>query len=282
MIDKKDLELFIAFELHELAWRYKYPISENIALWSVINALQDNGFKANFKKDPLEVFYVFSQEDEQYELSASISRLEILKGWKLSPKASLTSLYNSCYLIIDRLQENIKGVYPEYKHISNAFHDTLEKERSKKGTDLRKSMEGVVLSYFEKYFEQVFQPSSIDYDAPFESGILNDLIESDMINLDRINEAITSSKVKMDNSEFGMLTNAYFSIRFLKDRIPPPSNHVISESNIFDYVWGIFLLKLAKLKGYKVKQYNEDDFEENGGMLEIAYDSGWDILEPLV
>ncbi|MBW2968782.1 hypothetical protein KY314_01555, partial [Candidatus Woesearchaeota archaeon] len=59
MMDKKDLEKFISYELHELCWRNKYPIDENIAVWSFLNALENNNFKINKKKDPLKFSMLF-------------------------------------------------------------------------------------------------------------------------------------------------------------------------------------------------------------------------------
>jgi len=68
-------------------------------------------------------------------------------------------------------------------------------------------------------------------------------------------------------------------VAFLKDGKPLDEDFVIGESGALDYVWGCFLLKLAKLKGYEVKEYELD--ETSYGMLEIACERGWSILEEL-
>jgi len=279
MMDKKDLEKFISYELHELCWRNKYPIDENIAVWSFLNALENNNFKINKKKDPFEIFYVVSCDNKHHELSAPISIKEILEGWKRTPKASLNALYDSIYLVIDRLQENIIGVFPYRKNISEEMSDILDKERNVKGKIIRESMEKEMLFYFEKYQEDVLKPSDIDYKSPFHSGILNNLIKSDIISLDRINEAIYTSYTKMGEDVLHF-TNAYFSINFLKKGIIPPDDHIISEANVLDYVWAVYLLKLANLKNYEIK-YTKEDFKEDDCILQRAYELGWDILEPM-
>ena len=63
------------------------------------------------------------------------------------------------------------------------------------------------------------------------------------------------------------------------DGVPLEEDMVVSESEVWDYVWAVYLLKLAEIKNYPIKEYELED--SDFGMLEIACERGWNILETL-
>jgi len=114
--------------------------------------------------------------------------------------------------------------------------------------------------------------------------ILDHLIEMDLLNFQRIEDATVISKHKG-----AMLTNIEDTIAFLRDDEFQGEEMVnlggkfggefyrgISEGNVKDYLWGIYLLKLARMKNYLIIGH---DFEDaTYGALEFAVDRGWGIL----
>lgn len=274
-MDRNDLNEFISYNLHELAWEKDYPLNENLAIWSFLNGMREAEFGINLKSNNLKVFYTFNHNGKYYELTTRISQKEILEGWKRHPKSSPQSLYDSIYLTIDRLQNQIKNKYPKWK-VPNNLSDALFKDRADKGHSARKAMEKYFLEYFEKYQEGVLASLNGD-EQSYEPKILDKLIDSKIINLDRINEALRISQFK----EYGPvgLVNTSSTIKFLLDNEPLEEPFTISNSRVLDYIWGSYLLELAKLKGYTLKKCSLE--ETDYGMLEIACEEGWSILENL-
>lgn len=284
-MDKEDLEEFISYNLYELAWRKDYPLVPEVGIWCWINAMQETGFNLDFKRDPIRVGDVLELPGRRWELSTTVSREEILKGWSNNPRASPKALYHSMYLAIDRMQEQVREKFPKWKvplELSNA----LSYDRVNKADKALKLMENHFLEYFQRYHEGVFSYLGSYNTQLHEPRILNNLIRKDIINLDRINNAVACSQF-----EGRLLTNIEDTIAFLREsETIEDGGYVtdeqgcsfgyrgISQSDVEDYVWGNFLLELAKVKGYSVKEYGEEDYGRFG-MLEIACDLGWNLLK---
>ena len=271
-MDRQHLDDFISYELRELAWRFKLPINESVAQWCFLDSLKKAGFRVNLHRDPYQVFDVFEHAGEIHSLSAEISGEEILNGWPQQKRATPSALYDSAYIVIDRMQERFRLGKKSYSPFPYDLADPLFDDRGEKGRKVRDFLDASLLDLFEKYQEGLLVPFK-NLRAPVHGPIILDqLMVSDVINLKRINEAIR--KWEHRESE-GFLGSNYATIAFLKDGEPLDDNHVVSRSNVDDYVWGNYLLELVKLKGYPIKDYKGE--EET--MLEVACDRGWNILD---
>lgn len=272
-MDREDLNEFIGYNLHELAWRKDYPLNKGIAGWGIINGLKKTGFNVVSVKDKYRIFRVFNYGKKNYSLAIDISNKELLAGWNQNPEASPRALYNSIYNIIDKFDDQVKSHFPKWK-VPRDLSEYLFNQRRFLAVRARKAMEESFLEYFNKYQEGVLAPLNGKEINKLKPKILDELIDSEIIDLERINQAITDFQFK--GSGFG---NSYSTVAFLKDGKPLDEDFVIGESRVLDYVWGGFLLKLAKLKGYGIKEYELD--ETFYGMLEIACERGWGILKEL-
>lgn len=279
-MDHQDLDEFIAENLHELAWHKNLPINEGIAGWCFLNGLKEAGFNVDFKESQFRIFYVFQHEGTSYELNTVLSRDEVMEGWKNHPRASPSSLYDSIYLAIDRMQTQIKGEYPNRNPVSLELSDALCEDRRKKAHGALKIMEKHFLEFFGKYQEGILTPVGKPSGRVHPPLILPMLIDSGKIDLDRINEGIR--KYKFEEPENGLrvrFSSERSTISFLRDGKQLDEDYVVSESNAFDYIWASYLLRLAKMKGYPLKEYDLD--ETDFGMLEITCERGWMVLEEL-
>lgn len=275
-MDKQELNEFISYNLHELAWKKNYPLNEEMSIWCFLEGLRKTGFLVNLHSDNFNIFNIFKFNRRNYELSTQISRKEISEGWGRYPKSSPQSLYDSICLVIDRLQDNLKNKYSSWKvptDLANALFD----DRQTKYKKARVMMEKHFLEFFEKYHEGVLA-SLNGNEQSYEPKILDKLIDSKIINLDRINEALRISQFGETGSRTHF-SSACSTVKFLRYGEELDEDFLITQSNVEDYVWGSYLLELSKLKGYPMKKY---DFSKNSyGMLEIACDKGWNILETL-
>lgn len=277
-MDKQDIEEFIAYELHELTWHHNYPINEGVAVWSVINGLKDNGFKVS-SHSPFKVFYVFEHDKKVYELSTEVSTEEISLGWKHSPKNSPPTLYDSICLIIDKLQENIKKQYPKWS-VPRELYIALWEDRRNKYPKIRKSMEKYFLDFFRKYHEGILTPLNTKDQKIENPKILENLIKSEVIDLERINDALKNwifdDGYDEETGYRFRLSNVVNTVAFLKEGKPLPTFFAVSQMNVKDYIWGVYLLELAKLKNYPVK------YQIRGNPIEYFCEHGWNTLTELI
>jgi hypothetical protein len=277
-MDKEDIEEFITENLHELAWRNDYALNERTGTWCFLNAMREAGFMVDMKREPYRLFDTFHHNGIIWEMDASLSIQDIAVGWKQAPRSSPQSFYNSMYKVIDTMQEQVKRSFPEvpglrgFYRVPNDISNAMCKERSAKAHKALKFMEKHFLEYFQRYQEDFLtglEEISQDISPP---KILNELFRQDIIDLEKINEAL----VKWREAESG-LSATDRTIAFLKHGMPLQDPEIISESDIWGYIWGNYLLKLANIKGYKFREYNISDTEY--GILEKACDIGWQILE---
>jgi len=282
-MDLEYINEFIAENLHELAWHKDYPVVPEVGTWCWINGMKEAGFIIDDRGDPIRVGDTLEPPGERWELSATISREEILRGWNQNPRASPKELYNSMYLVIDRMHKRIEGKFPKWK-VPLGLSDAIFRERTGKAHQARKLMEKNFLEYFEKYQEGVLSFLGSYNSRLHNPKILNELLNRDIINLDRINEALAKTQFKDV-----FLTNTEDTIAVLMESETIEDGGYATGDNggVFgyrgvsrlgaeDFIWGSFLLELAKAKGYPVREYEP---EGRFGMLEIACDQGWNILE---
>lgn len=281
----EDINNFISENLHELAWHKDYPLVEEAGLWSWINGMQESGFILDLRQDPIRIGDTLELPRERWELSTKISKEEILRGWGHNPRASPKALCNSMYLVIDRLQEHIKEKFQKWK-VPRELSNALERDRTDKAHKALELMENHFLKYFQEYHEGVFSFLGSYNSQLHRPRILNDLLRRDIINLDRINGAVAHTQFE------GILhTNIEDTIAVLKESEPIEDGGYVtdneggvfgyrgvSQSGVEDYIWGSFLLELAKAKGYPLREYGGEDYGRFG-MLEIAFDLGWNVLD---
>ena len=280
-----DLTEFISWNLHELAWRKDFSIVPSVGVWCWINGMQEAGFKIDSSKDPINIVDTLEMPGKRWELSTTIAREEILTSWKQNPKASPKALYNAMYLVIDKMHKSIEEKYPKYQ-VPRELSNAMCLDRANKAHKARELMEKHLLEYFEQYHEGVL--ANIGYPNPqlHPARILKSLIKRDLINFDRINNALAYTQF-----EGCLLTNITDTIGVLKEGEPiEDGGEIVGEGNLDygyrgvsksgaeDYFWGTYLLELAKVKGYKVKEYGSEE-SNRFGVLEVACNLGWNILE---
>jgi hypothetical protein len=288
-MDKQDLNEFIGENLREVAWRKNYPIDEGIAGWIILNTLKGIGFTVAPEGDNYEIFRVFNYGKKNYSLSTSVSREELLVGWHQNPRASPKALYNSVYMVIDKFDKQVKDHFPKWK-VPRALSNYLCEQRQTLGFKARDILDEALLEYFNEYQETVLAPLNGQGNDDLKPRILDELIASDLINLERINSAIANTRF-----EDRILSNLSETIDFLRNGVPIENEGFtaadsfwgyrgISENGVYDYVWGSFILKLAEVKGYSIRwsasydKGSEDDLD----LLETVCDSGWNALEGLI
>jgi len=277
-MDKEDVEEFIAENLHELAWRNDYPVNERAGVWCFLNGMRNAGFVVDIKQEPYHIFDTFQFNGKIWETNASLSIVEVAEGWKQAPRASPQSFYQSMYKAIDRMQEQVKRDFPEtpnlpgFYRLPNDISKALCNERCDKAHKSLKFMEKHFLEYFTKYQEGFLAKIGNASSQLNQPAILPALFREGIINLERMNFALQSWR----DSGSG-LSSTDRTIAFLREGIPFEEPEVISEDNVYGYIWGNYLLSLARAKRYEVGNYSTD--ETTYGMLEIACDRGWDVLE---
>ncbi len=245
-MDKNSLKEFIADELHELSWRNRYPINYGIGLWAFLNGIKEAGFNITYSEP-----YAISHPNQRKILH--VSSEEILNGWRGDIKASPSALYDSIYEIIDRLNEGKVDL----------------SERHRLGASARKKMEKYLLESFSRYQEGLLTETGNG--ALHEPVILDKLFASGILDLDRINQAISIAT-------FGdfRFTNTPSTVSFLRDGKILDEYTFPSVSRVYDYIWGAYLLELIKLKKYPVREVNSFGLNSE---LEIACEHGWNILK---
>lgn len=279
-MDRQYLDDFIADNLHELARHKKLPINEGVAGWCFLNGLREAGFGVDFKQGQFKVFYVFQHDSDSYELDTVLSSDEVMDGWKHNRRACPSTLCDSIYLAIDRMQEQIMGVCPNWKPIPRELREALFMDRRKKGHEALKFMEKYFLEFFGKYHEGILTPVGKPSGRVHPPLILPMLVDSGAINLGRINEAVRKYHFEEPENELRVrFSSERSTISFLRDGKQLDEGYVVSESNALDYVWAAYLLRLAKMKGYPLKEYDLEDTDF--GMLEITCERGWMVLEEL-
>jgi len=172
------------------------------------------------------------------------------------------------------MHSQVKSEFPD-RRVSRELSDFLSRDRWKKAVTARKSMDKCLLEYFEKCHEGVLSRIGVSNAQLHEDVILPALIKNGKIDFDRIQRAVCD--FECDGGRRGF-TSAYSTIGFLRDGIEPYENHAIGESNVKDYLWAIFLLDLARMKKYPMKEY-ELGGQQGEDMVEIAYNVGWNLLE---
>lgn len=284
-MDIRDINEFISYNLHELAWHKNYPVIPEVGIWCWINGMKEAGFIIDYKKEPIRVGDTLELPGERWELSAAISTEEILRGWNNYPRASPKALYNAMYIVIDRMHETIEEKFPKWK-VPRELSNAIGYARNDKAHKSLKLMEKHFLEYFENY-QEGFLSFLGSYNSQLHNPrILNDLLNRDIINLDRINKALAETLF-----EDAICTNVEDTISVLKESeaiedrgyVVDKNGGVfgyrgVSESGVYDFIWGSFLLELAKAKGYSLRKYSREDYGRFG-MLEVACDLGWFVLE---
>lgn len=286
-MDKEDLNDFISHNLHELTWKHDYPINPNVLTWCFLEGMIGAGFKIDTKKDFFRIFDIFESSEEIYELNTKISQKDILLGWGTPSdeiiKASPRNAYFAMYHVIDLMQETIKEKFCERK-IPKELSDDLFIYRPNKAHEVLKIFEENLLEYFEKNHEGILTPLGLEFTEITKPKILENLISKDIINFDRINQAIAYTRF-----EGCVLSNIEDTISFLgHNKVIEDGGYVeinsslgngykgITENGVYNYVWGVYLLELAKMKNYSIRKYDLEDTEY--GILEFSCDVGWNIL----
>lgn len=269
-MDIDDLNEFLAENLYELAWRKNYPLVPTIGVDCFLQAMDESGFIVDKRCRPFRIFDSFDHQGRVWTTSAPMSEQEIVSGWNQRPRASPGAIYDSIYATIDKMQEQIKGDFPEWR-VPYDLNNALFNDRSDKGHSALRRMEANLKEYFSRYQEGALARVGGSDPQLHSPLILPSLIERDLISLDRINQAL---------SEFGegCFTSVWDTIEFLKNgRWPGNLGMAISGGKIEDYIWGTYLLELARLKNYPVKDYESD--KTGISVLETACDIGWSILD---
>ena len=276
-MDKQEIEYFIAENLNELAWRNNYPINENAGVWCFLNGLQRAGFIVDINHQPFKIFDTFRHKKKTWEISTSISIEEIVEGLGQAPKASPLSFYKSVFQVIDQMQLQVKASFPEssgirgYPEVPIDVSEALSLDRKIKGNSASKLMGDSFRDYFAKYQEGFLLRMgnhSSEIHAPI---ILPVLFKTGVINLERINQALVRNQ-RPGTSD----ANVETTISFLRNDEASDTHSVITESKVYGYIFGNYLLKLANLKNYALREYRG---QGRFGILEKACDIGWNILD---
>lgn len=288
-MDRQDLSEFIVDHLHELAWRKKYPINEGIAGWTILNALKGIGFAMAPEKDGYKIFRVINYGKKNYSLSINVTREELLVGWGNYSRASPSALYTSVYIVLDKFNKQVNDHFPEHQVPRHLF-SYLWNQRETLARKARDIMEQYLLEYFHEYQEAVLAPLNGEKNGDLKPRILDELIASDVINLERINFVLADTRF-----EEKILSNICDNIDFLRDGKPIEEGGYVfddkggfvgyrgvSELGVSEYVLGCFLLKLAEVKDYPAGRYGPEDLDPEYGMLEVACDLGRGLLEELI
>ena len=290
-MDIGELNEFISFNLRELAWRNNYPLVEEPAIRSFVYGLRVAGLEVDNSVNPMIISYDSDYKGKREVLVATISREEVLAGWRGNFKGSPRAIYNSVYETIDRLHETIRQRHPPYGYFPSDLGNELSKDRQDKGHATRKAFDDSLLTYFRRYQEGMFvelgKDSQVD---PEEPQILNWLFNRKIIDLDQINFALRFCSTKEGNPFRG--SNIEAVIDYCQGQYDYTSELigrgesvpiVLTESGAEDYIWGVYLIDLAVRKNYPFVDSvnNFEPSEEYFNVLEFVVDRGWKVLKTL-
>ena len=99
-MDIGELNEFISFNLRELAWRNNYPLVEEPAIRSFVYGLRVAGLEVDNSVNPMIISYDSDYKGKREVLVATISREEVLAGWRGNFKGSPRAIYNSVYGVV--------------------------------------------------------------------------------------------------------------------------------------------------------------------------------------
>lgn len=237
---KRDISNWIGNEVYELSWRKNLPINPGVGIVSFIMGLVDYGAYVKADKEKVAISHFYDVNETMYSFREELTYDEVLSGWKRYPRGSLNTLYDSLFMLYDRMGANFKDL-----ESSNSWSEI----RDSKPKLIRKHMETHLKDYFLKYHENMLIPIW-DKTPKMTKPRLFDKIWEDFPT-DLLYKACTPDRhpkgspnpeyiMDIDNSEYD-------------------EHYYPSESSMLSYLWGIYINELRKDKGYPLA--HDDDLK---------------------
>ena len=134
----------------------------------------------------------------------------------------------------------------------------------------------LLLDNFKKYNERILTPLNSQENQFYSPLISERLLKEKVIDLGRVNEVYRINNFYEQNHDGPRFTNAESTIAFLMEGRVLDEHTFPTNSRVEDYIWGVYLLELSKMKGYPIHNYGKEVYE--GEMIEAACELGWNIL----
>src|SRR3989344_880215 len=274
-MDKEDLNDLISESLEEMTRKFKLPLIKSFAISIYLDSMRRAGFKIDLHSEPYNFFHNFSFHDKVYDFSAKMSEEEIVDGWQFSRRATTGALYDSMHEVIDRMINPVrkKGLL-DRKELE--FDNALHQYRTSMADLSLTNLHLLLLDNFKKYNERILTPLNSQENQFYSPLITERLLKEKVIDLGRVNEVYRINNFYEQNHDGPRFTNAESTIAFLMEGRVLDEHTFPTNSRVEDYIWGVYLLELSKMKGYPIHNYGKEDYE--GEMIEAACELGWNIL----
>ncbi|MEK6839872.1 MAG: hypothetical protein AABX72_02950 [Nanoarchaeota archaeon] len=251
---------FIGRELHELAWKQRYPIHPNVALWSFFEAARHNDFGVIFNDQEAQLSFSRVLQGHTYFLHTTMSFDDILRGWGNYPPGCAFELYNSMYNIYDRIGKELP------LHVLEAWDEL----RNNEPRIMRGFMEDELLIFSARYHEHLLLPATGKPQPLAEPHIIYDILREFPLELYREADAYALGEGCFGSPTAETLYDILGEEQFDMQYHP-------SESCLTELFWAQYLARLAQEKGYAFTIPAQDPVRYLAAVGERALKSGREI-----
>lgn len=258
---ERDLYHFIGRELYELSWICDYPINSNISLWCFFEGFKEFGFDVNINNKEKEAQFNSLRHTKNGDIklfSTILSYEDILSGWKIHPKSSPHSIYDSICIVYDNFKDKF------LKKDSNEETSLWFLLRNQETKEIRNSMENHLLPFFIEYHEHMLIPISGEIPLLKEPVIFDKVIEK--FPMDVFRNSI------LYKPHFGPCAENLSEIDLNNDL--DIDKYYPSENAMTDYFLGHYLNELSEEKGYPLYYKSKDKLRNLIIQREKAFMSG--------
>jgi len=238
---EKELHGFVGRELHELAWRCNYPVHESVALYSFLEAFRANGALVQTQDKEAKITFLRELNNHPRCLDEIVSFHNIINGWGHTSPGSPRELYNSIYIIYDKMAKQV------HSNEENEWDDI----RNSEPRVIRRKMEDKLMEYFNRYHEHVLL--HVDgKQRPFEREpkIIHEVLSDFPLYLYQHSEI---RSCESDRSHLTPCAETLLDIEWDFDESYYPS-----ESCVTEFFWGHYLHQLVKEKGYPLRDKTDN------------------------
>ena len=236
---EEKLKDIIVEELYELSWRLHYPIHPAIGLLGFFESFRNQGISViNNDKIKKATFGILTTNDKFKMLKSELSYDEILEGWKRCPKCSPNSLYDSIYIVYNKMGELL----------DNRDHELFNKWsnlRNRQSRNVREKMDEIILPYFLKYHENMLLPVSGKIPELKEPKLFKKVIDDFPMTL------LNNAKLYDFHNNVGCGPCAEYIHQMNFSDFD--ENYHPSENSVIAYFLGKYLYALSEEKGYSIK-----------------------------
>jgi hypothetical protein len=249
---QQDLYNLVTKELNEMAWQTGYPLNREVGLDCYLGAFRDQGITTDIRNGEASFFLTSGIGGSPTEFNATLTNDQISRGWNNHPLGSIKSLYNSVYLVFDRMGE---ARFPRDDRSKSNIEKRNEFSMIRESVprEIRQRMEERFLKYFNDHQEHLFIPASGNIPNLVKPRLVYQTMDTFPIGMIEI--------ASQTESRHGPTEETLFDEGWM-DLGLEPGNYYPSESSLIDLFLGKYFHRLSQTNRYNTwsKDQSERDF----------------------